>query len=85
MFKALLASLSALYRQAGLTSKNRELAATLTGLSESLTKLAAFHGRMEGSLRSLSNSFDKARKETVAMVDRLEKLQEHSTESGIVS
>jgi len=70
-----LASLSAVYRQTGLLTGRRELAAGINDLSDLVGKLSRFHERIEGSLRSITHSFDGARQTTTAMSARLERLQ----------
>jgi DNA recombination protein RmuC len=81
---AFLASLASVYKQAGLTSGSRRLVAALNHLTESVTRLVGYHGRIEGSLRSISTSFDKARQETSSIVDQLHRLQEPEPEDADV-
>jgi DNA recombination protein RmuC len=76
-FLASIAAISAETRlaQSGLVDGSRQLLAGLTDLADILAKLERYHERMNGSLRSLSASFEKARSETSHMGDRLEKLR----------
>ena len=78
---AFLASLAAVYTQAGLTGSNRELVAAVKSLSEALEKLRDIHGRMEGSTRRLSTSLTRANEIVGGMSDRLQLLQEPTAEA----
>lgn len=71
-----LASVSAMYRQAGLQSDSRKLVAGLDGLGESLERLKKLHERMNGSMRSMSGSLAKASEESTGMADRLERMRD---------
>jgi len=75
---AFLASLAAVYAQAGLAGSSRELVAALSSLNESLTKLGAIHSRMEGSTRSLTSSLSRAGDLVSGMSQRLHSLREPS-------
>lgn len=70
-----LASLSAVYKQTGLLTGRRELAAGINDLSDMLGKLNRFHERIDGSLRSISHAFEGAKQTTTAMSGRLERIQ----------
>lgn len=82
-FLASVAAISAETRlaQAGLVDGSRQLLAGLTDLADILAKLERYLERMNGSIRSLSASFEKARSETSHMADRLEKLRHPNAES----
>ena len=71
-----LASVAAMYRQAGLRSDSRKLVAGLDSLGESLERLKKLHERMNGSMRSMSGSLAKASEESTGMADRLERMRE---------
>ncbi len=78
-----LASVAAVYAeshlmQSGLVEGSRKLLAGLQDMTTMLSRLEQYHDRMNGSLRSLSASFDKARQETASLAGRLEKLREPS-------
>lgn len=76
-----LASLSAVYKQTGLLMGRRELAAGINDLSDLLGKLSRYHERMDGSLRSITQAFDGAKRTTTAMSDRLERIQNPPVEA----
>jgi DNA recombination protein RmuC len=78
---AFLASLAAVYTQAGLTGSNRELVAAVRSLSEGMEKLRDWHSRMEGSTRRLSTSLTRANEVVSGMSQRLQVLQEPTAES----
>ena len=80
---AFLASLSALYRQVGLTSDSRRLLHGLDNLTEALSRLERLHERLEGSLRSMTASLSKAREESKVMAFQLDRLQEPSAAIGV--
>lgn len=73
---AFLASLAAVYAQAGLVGSGRELVAGLSALGESLQKLVKYHERMEGSVRRLSTSLGHVGGELSEMAGRLERLRQ---------
>lgn len=75
-----LASIAAIFAetrlaQAGVVDGSRQLLAGLSDLAEMLSRLERYHERINGSIRSLSASFEKARAETSHLADRLEKLR----------
>ena len=80
---AFLASLSALYRQIGLSSDSRLLLQGLDNLAEALSRLNRLHERLEGSLRSMTGSLSKAREESKTMTYQLDRLQEPSAGIGV--
>ncbi len=78
---AFLASLAAVYAATGLLhsgtqEESRRLAVGLSELAEALDRLVRYHERIEGSLRSISVSFEKAKGETTGMHKRLDHLRE---------
>lgn len=73
---AFLASLSAVYTQAGLVGSGRELVAGLSALGESLQKMVKYHERMEGSVRRLNTSLGHIGGELSEMAGRLERLRQ---------
>jgi len=77
---AFLASLAAVYTQAGLAGSSRDLVAAISSLDESLSKLGEIHGRMEGSTRRLSTSLSRANDLVSGMSQRLQALREPSAE-----
>jgi DNA recombination protein RmuC len=82
---AFLASLAALYAgsamlRGSLDDETRRLVHGLNELAESLERLVKFHDRIEGSLRSMSNSFERAKAETDGLHRRLDRLRGPSDE-----
>ncbi len=73
---AFLASVAAIYTEAGLAGNTRRLTAVLHALRESVEKLESAHERMAGSARMLSLNLDKARSETGEMQTQLESLRD---------
>lgn len=73
---AFLASLAAVYAQAGLVGSGRELVAGLSALGESLQRLVKYHERMEGSVRRLTTSLGHVGGELSEMAGRLEGLRQ---------
>ncbi len=73
---AFLASLAAVYAQAGLVGSGRELVAGLGALGESLQRLVKHHRRMEGSVRRLTTSLGHVGGELSEMAGRLERLRQ---------
>ena len=73
---AFLASLAAVYAQAGLTGESRHLIAGLDSLATSLERLTGYQQRLEGSTRSLTNALNRSRDELQTMAARLKKLRE---------
>ncbi len=78
---AFLASLAAVYAASGFLhngtlEEGRRLAIGLSELAEALDRLVRYHERMEGSLRSISASFEKAKSETSGLHPRLDHLRE---------
>ncbi len=71
-----LVSLTAVFKHSQISSQSRTLATVIGNLTDSLNKVDGFYDRIEGSLRSITNSFDKAKKETARMSDSLESLNE---------
>jgi DNA recombination protein RmuC len=78
-----LASVGAVLSEVNLTGGDdeagRKLVAGLNGLSDSVEKLGRFHARIEGSLRSISLAFEKAKSEVSGMKYGLERLREPKT------
>ena len=77
---AFLASVSSLYAALGLNesglAESRRLHNCVVELRDTLGGLRKLHERMEGSLRTLSLNFEKARSETGRMQTQLDRLQE---------
>ncbi|HVP06933.1 MAG TPA: DNA recombination protein RmuC [Candidatus Acidoferrum sp.] len=78
---AFLASLAAIYAATGLLhsgtqEESRRLAIGLSELAEALARLVRYHERIEGSLRSISVSFEKAKAETAGLHKRLDNLRD---------
>jgi DNA recombination protein RmuC len=70
-----LVTMSAVYKETGLSNQGRQLSAVLSKLADSLQKLSGLHERMDGSVRSLTLSLTKARDETKAAGQHLGRLQ----------
>jgi len=78
---AFLSSVAALYSGLALAgSSTGELTRTImTGLnelSETTERLGRFHDRMDGSVRSLSTAFDRAKREVAQVRQQLDKMRE---------
>lgn len=73
---AFLASLAAVYAQAGLTDDSRKLSAGLNNLGDALGRLAKLHERMEGSVRALTGALSHGRDEINGMTIQLEQMRE---------
>ncbi|HOP07821.1 MAG TPA: DNA recombination protein RmuC [candidate division Zixibacteria bacterium] len=72
---AFLASLRAVYTQAGLAGSSRELVAGLNRLKESLERLVGFNDRMESSHRRLGAVLTSTKSELSRVRSELERLQ----------
>ena len=84
---AFLASVVAMYGEvaglgAGLSTEHRRLKDGLKELAETADRLAAFHSKMDGSLRGLSGAFDRAKAELDRARSELEKLRAPWTETA---
>ena len=79
-----LASVAAIYRQAGLDKGGRQLGDALASLAESLARLERLHERIDGSHRSMGQALTKASQETTQMTQKLTSVQEpeHSSEQN---
>ncbi len=77
---AFLASVAAVYAEAGLTENRRELVQAMGSLAESLEKLKRYHERMNGSLRSATQVLEKSEGEISQMTQRLEKITRPDSE-----
>ncbi len=80
-----LASIGSIYaglnlELAGMTDGSRKLTDSLNELAEAVSRLERFHERMNGSMRSLTISFEKAREETSGLSLGLEKLRQPFSE-----
>jgi len=75
---AFLATLSAVYAQAGLSSDSRKLTAGLSNLSDAVERLKNIHQRMEGSVRALTTALARGQDEVSGMTTQLEHLREPS-------
>ncbi|MDD3731600.1 MAG: DNA recombination protein RmuC [candidate division Zixibacteria bacterium] len=80
-----LASISSVYtalnlQRTSLADGGRLLAVGLKNLADTLSSLKRLHERMEGSLRALSLSFNRARSETENLQYQLDKLQKPETD-----
>ncbi len=73
---AFLASLAAVYAQAGLSGDSRKLSAGLNNLVEALGRFTKLHERMEGSVRALTSSLSHGRDEINGMTTQLQQLRE---------
>jgi DNA recombination protein RmuC len=78
---AFLTTASSVFGHLGLTDHSaadftRRLLAGLNEMADMLGRLAGFHQRIEGSLRSMSISFEKARDETAGISRQLDRLRE---------
>lgn len=76
---AFLASLAAVYAQAGLSGDSRKLSAGLNNLVEALARFTKLHERMEGSVRALTSSLSHGRDEINGMTVQLEQMREPTT------
>lgn len=84
---AFLTTVSSVFAHLGLSDHGaadatRRLLAGLNEMAEMLQKLAGFHQRIEGSLRSMSISFEKARDETAELSRQLDRLREPGPAPG---
>ncbi|HEX2896622.1 MAG TPA: DNA recombination protein RmuC [candidate division Zixibacteria bacterium] len=75
-----LATMSAVYRETGLMNQGRQLTAFINKLSDSLQKLSGLHERMDGSVRALTLSLNKARDETRNAEQHLGRIQKPDEE-----
>ncbi len=73
---AFLASVAAIYTEAGLAGNTRRLTSVVNGLHEALNRLDRLHERMAGSSRMLGRNLEKAQVEAAEMRRRLESLHE---------
>ncbi|MEW6413337.1 MAG: DNA recombination protein RmuC [Candidatus Zixiibacteriota bacterium] len=76
-----LASVAAVYSEAGLGSNRRLLSECLDSITASIEKLAHLNERMNGSLRAASLSLEKSRDEVTSMTRHLERLKHPSADS----
>jgi len=76
---AFLATLSAVYAQAGLSTDSRKLTTGLGNLSDAIDRLKGIHQRMEGSVRALSAALSRGHDEVAGMTTQLEHLREPTT------
>ena len=81
---AFLASLAAVYAQAGLSADGRKLSTGLKDLGEALGRLTKLHERMEGSVRALSSTLSHGRDEIGGMTTQLQQLREPTHSDEIV-
>ena len=73
---AFLASVAAVYAEAGLSGNTRRLSAVVHGLTECLSSLEQIHERMGGSHRMLGQNLEKAHGQTQQMQQHLASLKE---------
>jgi len=71
---AFLASVAAIYREAGLAGNTRRLSVVVSGVRAALERLDRTHERMAGSTRMLALNLDKARAEAGAMKELLDRV-----------
>ena len=83
-FLATVAALHAEVSAAGLelSENSRQIRSGIEQLAEATARLARFHGRMEGSLRSLTVGFDKARIELDQIRLQVERLRQPFGRTG---
>ncbi len=80
-----LASVAAVYSEAGLSDNQRLLTECLDSIGESVTKLARLNERMNGSIRQASLSLEKSRDEVTSMTHQLHRLRQPQTDVEINS
>ena len=73
---AFLATLSAVYAQAGLSGDSRRLTAGLSNLSDAVERLNRLHQRMESSVRALTTTLARGHDEIGGMTTQLQHLRE---------
>lgn len=71
---AFLASIIAVYRQAGLSGSSRKLVVGLENMSQIVQNLREYHDRMEGSLRRVSQSMSKTDEAIQRLADQVQTL-----------
>ncbi|MFH1686409.1 MAG: DNA recombination protein RmuC [bacterium] len=71
---AFLASVVAVYREAGLSGSSRKLVAGLENIGQTVQRLQEYHRRMEASLRRVTQNMDKTDEAIGRLVDQIQVL-----------